>query len=208
MRHAIVEKLDRQLHEGISSEPKVVYLFVELRKLLEHDNKKNSYPVLNFYCNWVVHTRIESSAIAEKIIRYMDNLFDYFVPELQEFNAPEQVRRLLDQTSLREELEACLAYFDLPTTICTSQAQWLMLSDHLCRVIEDCPLLIQQNKPKPRRRTKNRGPTKFVESISVSRIPMEEGEGIGMTWNMKFHTAPIVEVKDGRFSLLGGRRLR
>jgi hypothetical protein len=75
-RHAIVEKLHGHLAGGIDNEPAVVYLLVELRKLLELDGRKQEFPLLNFYGNWVVHTRLDGSAIADKIIRYMDNMVE------------------------------------------------------------------------------------------------------------------------------------
>ena len=62
--HPLVEKLDVELRRPIENELQVVYIFVALRKLLEHDGKKDAYPVLNFYCNWVVHTRLSKSPIA------------------------------------------------------------------------------------------------------------------------------------------------
>jgi hypothetical protein len=40
--------------------------------MLEHDNQKDVYPVLNFYGNWVVHTKLSNSPVAEKIIRLFD----------------------------------------------------------------------------------------------------------------------------------------
>ena len=46
-RHSIVEKLQSALTQPIDAEMHVVYILVELRKLLEHDGKKNLYPVLN-----------------------------------------------------------------------------------------------------------------------------------------------------------------
>lgn len=59
MRSAIVEKLNKHIQKGITSEADVIYLMVETRKLLEHTQKKSKgYPVLAFYTNWTVHTRL------------------------------------------------------------------------------------------------------------------------------------------------------
>lgn len=73
-QHAIAEKLVPKLQEQISDESQVVYIMVELRKLLEHEQVKSRYDIVNFYGNWVVHTKLEQSAIADKIVRFFDDL--------------------------------------------------------------------------------------------------------------------------------------
>jgi hypothetical protein len=206
-RHAIVEKLaihlSRPVRKPADAEPHVVYLLVELRKLLEHDNAKEKYPVLNFHSNWVVHTTLSQSEIAEKIIRHFDEL-----PNLLEnvqdgqLPIPAEMERFLNQDALRKELDECLQSYGLPTKVCSSQKDWLMFSDALCRVIEDCPLKIQSPSTKPAKPPKEKKPTQYVESVTVSRIPDVPNDGIGMEWKLKFHTRPRVHVKDGRFSHL------
>src|SRR6266567_861644 len=53
---AIVKKLRRQLQRKIVSECQVVYVLVEIRKLLALHNQAGSFSILNLYCNWTVHT--------------------------------------------------------------------------------------------------------------------------------------------------------
>src|SRR3989344_6115169 len=57
MREAIIEKIVDHLCEGVNREADVVYLFVQIRKLFEHDNLPQ-YPQLQFYCDWVAHTKL------------------------------------------------------------------------------------------------------------------------------------------------------
>jgi hypothetical protein len=73
-RHSLVEKLQSELHRLIETEMQVVYILVEVRKLLEHNSQKDLYPVLNFYGNWVVHTRLSASPVADKIVRLFDEI--------------------------------------------------------------------------------------------------------------------------------------
>ncbi len=42
-RHAIIEKLDRELREPIATERQVVYILVEIRKLMERNNDTEKY---------------------------------------------------------------------------------------------------------------------------------------------------------------------
>src|ERR1022692_1084374 len=61
---SIIPKLEVALRRPIKTEMQVVYILVELRKLLEHKNKKDAYPALNFYGNWVVHTKLSKSFVS------------------------------------------------------------------------------------------------------------------------------------------------
>src|SRR6185295_19993531 len=60
-RPSIVEKLQPELRRPVKTEMQVVYILVAIRKLLEHGAQKDAYPVLNFYGNWVVHTKLAAS---------------------------------------------------------------------------------------------------------------------------------------------------
>ena len=51
-RHSIVEKLQSEPHRLVETEMQVVYILVEVRKLLEHNSQKDLYPVLNFHGNY------------------------------------------------------------------------------------------------------------------------------------------------------------
>ena len=73
-RHSTVDKLHPELQRPIETEMQVVYILVELRKLLEHDGKKYAYPVVNFYGNWVVHTKLSASPVADRIVRLLDEV--------------------------------------------------------------------------------------------------------------------------------------
>jgi hypothetical protein len=58
MEEEIIYKLNEFLkhHIPFSEECEIVYLMVELRKLLDRvNNRDGKYSVLRFYCNWTVH---------------------------------------------------------------------------------------------------------------------------------------------------------
>ena len=61
MKEEIIRKLTAQLNEGITTEVQVVYLLVGIRKLIERDEKRERYPVLNFSCDWVLHSKLDRS---------------------------------------------------------------------------------------------------------------------------------------------------
>jgi hypothetical protein len=204
-RHSIIEKLALHLGKPVATEPDVVYLLVELRKMLEHDNTKGTFPVLNFHCNWVVHTTLSDSAIAEKIVGHFDEL-----PNLLEnvrnghLPIPAEMERLINQEQLKKELGECLESYGLPTTVCSND--WIQFSDALCRVIEDCPLQIRPPSTKPAKARKEKEPTRYVRSVVVARIPNVPHDGRGMEWKLEFHTNPRIHVdSDGQISHIGPR---
>jgi hypothetical protein len=73
MEDALKEKLSRVLNSPIETEERVVYFFVELRKLMERSKTKEKYPVVNFYCNWVVHIRLSNSPVADGFVHLIDD---------------------------------------------------------------------------------------------------------------------------------------
>ncbi len=59
MKRQIVEKLNNSLR-NFESEADVVYILTRIGKILEIDEKKQDYPVINFYRNWSVHKQINN----------------------------------------------------------------------------------------------------------------------------------------------------
>ena len=55
----IIKKLDVKFQREISSEEDVIYILSRIRKILEIENIKSSYDILNFYCNFALHSRID-----------------------------------------------------------------------------------------------------------------------------------------------------
>jgi hypothetical protein len=55
----IVGKLRMKLQEKIVSECQIVYILVEIRKLLNLRNQRTAFSILNLYCNWAVHVPLK-----------------------------------------------------------------------------------------------------------------------------------------------------
>src|ERR1035438_1539807 len=66
---AIIEKLDEFLkkHMPLDEECLVVYLLVEIRKILDHENN-GKYPISRFYSDWCVHTAKDKITPQIKVI--------------------------------------------------------------------------------------------------------------------------------------------
>jgi len=63
MQSEIVRKLNCQLEHGFEREADVIYVMAEVRKLFEHVRTVRKFPVLAFYSNWALHTRIDLASL-------------------------------------------------------------------------------------------------------------------------------------------------
>ncbi len=79
MKDELLRKIQVVLDRRITNEKQVVYLLVELRKLMDRDDYKD--PILRTFSNWVVHTTLENQAEGSTFIL---SEFDHFMVELYE----------------------------------------------------------------------------------------------------------------------------
>ncbi len=71
MQSAILTKIKRELALPVSTERQVVYILVEMRKLLELTRSKVKYDALWFHASWAVHPKM-SRGVAAKLLQYFD----------------------------------------------------------------------------------------------------------------------------------------
>lgn len=69
MKLEMIDKLSRELKKEMSEECRVVYILSRIRKVLELENSKNKYKVLNFYCNWSLHAKIDNTKPVREFIK-------------------------------------------------------------------------------------------------------------------------------------------
>ena len=95
-RYQIEEKSNTFLkeHDPFRGECDVVYLLIEIRKILDHENN-NKYPILRFYSDWAVHT--EKDKITKEIKKVM--------PEL----AQDKVKKFIEKHKIKKEDAEILA---------------------------------------------------------------------------------------------------
>ena len=69
----IIEKLKKYTHENPKEEKDVVYLIVQIGKIIERNDDAQNFPVLWFYRNWVVHYQLTRRA-ADGRMELLDKL--------------------------------------------------------------------------------------------------------------------------------------
>ncbi len=141
----IVEKLEALLHGRPEwTEPEVVYLFVQTRKLLDHaklETQQDS-PHLRFYCDWTVHIskdRIDPITLevvkkmGEDIEKQIKNPFMYLGKEAINFTY---------FRSLHHELIKLLKAEGINTESIEDENSWVQILITLVKILENQPLNI------------------------------------------------------------------
>jgi hypothetical protein len=135
MENEIIAKLRRELERPITAEPLVVYLLVEIRKLMDHNGIQPE--TLRLCCNWAVHVEL-SGAAARRIVEHVDALYPRLLKgELTEEDK-ESLRAFFSMNKFRSELEDFLAREGLRGF---QDDEWNGFLACFQNVIEDCPLI-------------------------------------------------------------------
>jgi hypothetical protein len=144
MKPDILAKLEAELRQAITSERQVVYILVELRKLIELNDDGAQYKALKFHCDWAAHSRLKGPP-AQEIVR----LFDKYQQTVEQGAASQgqpdmsfmaQLGPVLTMSNFRNELNAYLHSQGLCAATPNENDKWADFLKHYGGVIEDCPL--------------------------------------------------------------------
>ena len=174
----IITKLQKLLARDVplNSEMKVVYYFVEIRKLLEKNNIANEYPIAGFYSDWCLHPII-SRKNSIKRIRKILNL-------IEEGNGHNGMSQMISFKHLKRELAKINKHFQLPS-FTTDDVTWLRFKKNLRNVLIEQPIEI------PRTKEFHIKSIKFIDSSKDNRFslrinfyPDETGKKRSVTYNI------------------------
>ena len=139
MREQIVEKLNKFLIERpqIKEEFEVVYLMVELRKLLDRErdqNRQDQDSLVRFHADWILHTdKRKITAPMKEIMEKIDGSIDTYPKDgnIEFLLLPE----------FRAELTKLLEDYGLPNDFCNKDDNWLIFMTALTQVLADQPII-------------------------------------------------------------------
>jgi len=146
-RSEIVEKINAHLalHTPLTEECHVVYLMVEIRKMLEHSKSLKSSP-MTFYCDWVVHTA--KDGITDAIKLTMDEIYQSVRKQiLTPVHYRGQKMPVIDFfyfRSLQTEMRDFFAAHGLDAQM-VEERNWTAFTKLLVKILENQPI----NKPIP-----------------------------------------------------------
>lgn len=172
----LIYKLTRALKKPVQTECEVVYLMVEIRKLMdrreaerrkavpEEDHRKlrPEFPVLKLFCDWAVHINIEWNREAEPLMRE----FDGAVESVKAGNGiPLSFLEFLSLSHLREQFARFLKLNELPTRLVEEGHAWDRFLDLYSAVVSDCPITY----------TNRQMPFKLISTLTLTKdMPREE----------------------------------
>lgn len=138
-REEIIEKLDSFLrkHKTLNEEFYVVYLMVELRKLLDRNRENNiqkDYSLVRFYADWAIHTRKDFiTPVMKKIMVDVENSIGIY-PKKGNID-------FLSMPEFRVELLDLLTENNLPSNFCIKNDKWLEFILTLTQILAHQPLV-------------------------------------------------------------------
>ena len=104
----VVDKLNSFLtkHSIFREECEVIYLMVQIRKILDFKDSKYPYKTLRFYCNWVLHIKLSNKWTTKLLSNMLESAVDS--RESGHDNARSVIKLCSDflkVNTLKEELE-------------------------------------------------------------------------------------------------------
>ena len=114
------------------SDNDAISMMVFTRELLEKSKNKSKFPVLNLFCNWTVHTELEGSISAYRILAAIT---DIFLSTNDQDERAHLISQELSSTQLRQELIKLYTTYRIPTHIFESAATWTMFGRHFFKAI-------------------------------------------------------------------------
>jgi hypothetical protein len=140
MTNDIVRKLQDELTIHIRRESQVVYILVEVRKLLDSEGVGDKYVTLRFFCDWAMHTKLRKRN-AGLLLQPFDEA--YGRRGADGFMSTEDQRRLEKKVSLIEfsqELVEVLDGHGIKRNTLTGPAAWFRFLELYLSIIKDCSL--------------------------------------------------------------------
>ena len=148
MHHEILTKLRKLLSVNLERECEVVYLFVEIRKFLDHEfpvraDEKQKFPVLRMFCDWVAHKELKGYG-KDSILEALDNALIASVPSQK---LDRTTFDILALKPLQDELQSFFRTYSLPFDIVDDYVQWGCLLKLYLSVVSECPLIFKADCP-------------------------------------------------------------
>jgi hypothetical protein len=147
-RAAILQKLEAELQQDITTERQVVYILTEIRKLLEQSGNPSEFYALDFYCSFALHVKMTRSG-ARRILERFDEAYPILAKDEQ---LPAILMGEIDRTialrTFERQLAALLKENQLPLRLFTEPDAWPKFVRMYASVIHDCELVFEGSDSK------------------------------------------------------------
>lgn len=172
MTDELIRKIQHLLDRRITNEKQVVYLMVELRKLMDRENYKD--PVLRTFSNWVVHT---SLSYPQEGAAFLLSEFDHFITQLFEHGKKSNQLEHVSLTEFRVALHRCFRQFGLLNNFIEDEAGWKKFIQLYCSVVSECPIAFSASKNK----------LKYIKQVELTGVSRLVNKWKSVDWRLTFH---------------------
>ena len=155
MKDALIRKIQHVLDRRITNEMQVVYLLVELRKLMDQEAYQDA--ILRMLCNWAVHTNLGKRGDGSTLILAE---FDDFIAELKEQKKLAADRAHMSFGTFREALTRCLEHFGLSARFAHSLEGWKRFFSLYSSIVSECPIVFTASKRE----------LKYIKRVELQRV--------------------------------------
>lgn len=190
MKDELIRKIGDSLKAGINTEKDLVYLLVEIRKLMDRDEFKD--PILRCFCNWIVHTDLAiPSKGTNALLREFDESFD--PSKKPNLSTEAGIRQWLCPPHgsfkwFRKHLQNFLKRYSLPTDLTVSEKRWGKFGNLYASIVSECPITIDPELVTPDV-TLN-----YVEHIELSAPSEGQGPLTFLVWKVKLKNDSDIRV--------------
>lgn len=138
-KREIIDKLRNFLnkHPIFGEECEVIYLMVQIRKILDFKDNNNPYNTLRFYCNWVLHIKLNKEMTAKLLSNILEPVVDSRKSGLD--NARNIIKSYSDffkLNTLKKELSDFIKEYKLSESLVDKN--WWKFVRLLLDIIEGC----------------------------------------------------------------------
>lgn len=144
MRDELHRKLLDLTNQGITDEARLVYFFVEARKLMDRDS---TYLNIHFrmFANWIVHISLTQERRANKELL---QAFEREYAHVVEDGGKWRTTPYEDLSMLQLSVRSFLRWAALPTDFIDNDAPWHDFANLYLQVVSDCPIMLLASKLK------------------------------------------------------------
>jgi hypothetical protein len=144
-RSALHEELSSILNVLPSNRRDLSHALSRIRKVLEYDGARGVCWALVFFCDWILHTKLDRKA-ARKLLTALDERLGRSVPGKPEsFDPDGMVLNILSFELFRQHLWNFLETNDLPTVWVADDFVWRKTAILYGELAKDTPLIMSRN---------------------------------------------------------------
>jgi hypothetical protein len=196
MKDELLQKIEAELVQPITSERQVVYILVEIRKLLDRENvPKADCSHLRMLCNWAVHIELDRDIVEEHLL-LLESVADQLRHHQMTKQDFERTSKVFDLFGARVEFLNLLRKTGLSRSLpdVFGALWWATFLRHYVGIVADCPLVMRARRT---RGAQQNAVAKKIKSAAVKGYQIIEPSPVEQHLEMSLHLHWEIEFSDG-----------